>query len=271
MSYFPHDVADILIAVQDVSFYFDGIFINSSHYHQVGNMIRKDCIWVVGYRDMEEGVLAEYSPSTNIIKYPADADINLADPFTASMFVHEATHAIHDMYRRSSMSVIDNEASAFVAQWLYALPRGSVPDWYYASEPFKTLHWTLFGLVLGMLTKNVRDLSGKPIQMVRDILLSHPRLYQGALGKTCSDNLGVPFVATIKSVDSKGNTVKLFRFGEGKELTMKVTSETSFADANGNDIVTGLADKRFAAGKEVRVIWEKPGADSEITELSLRN
>lgn len=271
MSYFPHDVADLLTAVQGVDFCFDAVFINSSHFHQVGNMIRKDCIWVAGSRTMSAGALAEYSPSNNCIYYPVDAKIDLTDPFTASMFVHEATHAINDMYKRSSISVIDNEASAFVAQWQYLMTRAAVPEWYYANEPFKTLHWTLFGLVFGMVKDGVKNLTGKPIQMVRDVLSSHPDLYKDAVGKLSNDNRGVPFVGTIKHVNAKASTVKLLRFGQGQEITMNVTSETHFADAAGNDIVTGLADQRFAIGTEVKVVWEKPGTESAITEMCLRN
>ena len=271
MSYFPYDVADVLMAVQGVDFCFDNVYINSSHFHQVGNMIRKDCIWVVGSRTLEEGTLAQYSASDNTIRYPADAHIDLTDPFTASFFVHEATHAINDMYKRSSISVIDNEASAFVAQWQYLSLKGPVPEWYYAREPFTKLHWTLFGLTFGMVLHSAKNLSGKPIQLVRDVLTSHPDLYQGAVGKVCDSNLGVPFIATIKKIDDKANQVKLLRFGEGQEITMKVASDTCFADAAGNAIVTGLKDKRFAVGTEVKIVWEKPGAGDQITEMYLRS
>lgn len=271
MSYFPYDVADVLTAVQGIDFFFDGVFINSSHFHQVGNLIRKDCIWVVGSRDLAEGELARYSSRTNTISYPVDKDIDLTDPFTASYFVHEATHAINDMYKRSSISVIDNEASAYVAQWLYMSTRGGVPAWYYAREPFSTLHWTLFGLTFGMAVYSTRNLTGAPIQKIRDVLSSSPDLYQGAVGNYCADNLGVPFIGTLKKVDAKANTVTLLRFGEGREITMKVTPDTFLGDAKGDAIPAGLKDKRFAAGTEVKVVWEKPGADSEITEMYLRN
>lgn len=275
MSYFPNDIADVLSAVQGVDFFFDGIYIASPHFRQVAAAIRGDCIWVLGSHDLEAGTVAGYSAPRNTMYYDADAKIDLADPFTASSFVHEATHAINDMFGRASISRIDNEASAYIAQWQYLSFFAPIPEYYMTKGPFQRLAnalsilkalMALADLLNGAGTKNLTGAGA--LKELRDALSSEPDLYKDVAGQISDDSRGIPFIGTIKKIDTKANSMTVLAYG--KDVTSTVSTRTWFGDAAGNDIVLGLKDKRFATGIEIKITRETAGFPDEASQIQLR-
>lgn len=275
MANFHDEVADCLTAVKGVDFYFDGIYVASQHFRHLATAIRNECIWVVGTRTLEAGTIAAYSPRQNCIYYDADARINLSDPFTVSTFVHEATHAVNDMFGRASIPRIDNEASAYIAQWQYLSFFSNIPEYYMNQGPFKRLASSLAVLKSLLALSDLiygpgtRDLSGsEPLQELRDALGADPALYKEVVGQISDDNQGIPFLGIIKKIDNKMNTLTCTV--NGKDYTSQITKNTSVTDPDGNQIVAGLRDKRFAVGTQVKIAREVAGSPYEASEVQLR-
>lgn len=285
------DVASVLYGVHGVHFKLGAFEFHDHHFTQIGREIRNETILVVPDRTLPSSVPAAYNPALNYMCYrvdPADtsAKINAKDLWISSAFVHEATHAINDKLRRTTMSRIDNEVSAYFAQWIYLKFKAKVPDYYFNLHPFDKLgsllgEFKLMAELAGALSPGTTlDVLADPLrkltEKLRLLLSSSSDLYSEAAGLMSDDMLGVPIRCRLRKLDKAGkklhvNVTTGNARSKGKaETVFKYNNDTGVYDKDGNPITSKFDDARLIYNADLMISCEKAGAEDEAVWVTVR-
>lgn len=141
-----YGIVDILRSkpVQKIDFLFNAIIVSPSRFETIANYIEE--FWILVFHDTKlvkapDKESAYYYAGKNLLSstYVENAFYfgfdSLKSKFNKSLVVHEAVHAILDVWVCNGVTELDSEAAAYTAQALYARAAGMKNDRFQADDP----------------------------------------------------------------------------------------------------------------------------------------